>query len=345
MSKNKYLSLDILRCLALLGIIYIHTGMGANADIGGAESLLYWFNKCAVHTAVPMFFMVSGALLLKKEDSIKTLLLHRFLRFAIVLVVFQAFQYVYMFRDNLKAVYLEYFVQVLYSDQFVSHYWYLYSYLAYILMLPLLRKMVKGMEEKDYYYVFAVYFAFRCIYPVQYMLWGNTLQLNANFRVSFFLIQDAVIYPILGHYLQNVLDIKKLTKKRLFVLIGAAFALMLASVLVDRICAGRFEGSAFELYTFAIVPSAAIFAGMKKLCEKCEAKKWFASLVGTLSAASFATYLLHNVYMDWLLPVKTAAVPFVGEILACVLYAILTFIVGSAISFVIRLIPGIKKFI
>lgn len=342
--RNKYVFMDVLRCFALIEIIYAHS-WGLYADVSGGERVLAWIIKCAVYTAVPIFFMISGALLLKKEDDLKTLLLHRFLRFAVVLVFCQAFQYLYSIKFELAAFSLQHFVQVLYSDLFASHYWYLYSYLAYILMLPLLRKMVKGMANKDYIYIFAIYFAVRCVYPVQYLLWGNSVEMIPNFRISLFLMQDAVFYPVLGHYLQNVLDINKVTKKAAWLLSGAAAVLLLVSIALDVFARNLGDGTDFDMYTFACVPSAALFILSKRRYERKTPKEGFAAVAGFFSGVNFATYLFHNVYMAWLAPVRDAMAPHIGIIPADVVYALMTFLVGSAISFVIRLIPGVKKFI
>ena len=74
-AKKRLLSLDFMRIFAILLVIFNHTDNRGfyrflTDDPG---TFLYWFNlffSILCKAAVPLFFMISGALLLNKEESI-----------------------------------------------------------------------------------------------------------------------------------------------------------------------------------------------------------------------------------------------------------------------------------
>lgn len=109
-----------------------------------------------VATAVPIFFMISGALLLPKKESLKELFQKRILRMVLVLLVFSGVQYVLLLLEGRAAFSGKAVVQAVLQDGVIPSYWFLYAYIAYLLLLPILRKMAEVMSKHDYLYLFAL---------------------------------------------------------------------------------------------------------------------------------------------------------------------------------------------
>lgn len=147
-SRRVYI--DFLKVIAIYLVLFNHTGVSGfvlfTVRQGTKMYFPLMFNAILIKIAVPLFFMASGALLLGKEESYGDLLRKRFLRFLVVLVVASLISYLYTcLRQGSQALSAAYFWTMLYTHNLAGSYWYLYAYLAYILMLPLLRKLAKAM--------------------------------------------------------------------------------------------------------------------------------------------------------------------------------------------------------
>lgn len=147
--------IDFLKVIAIYMVLFNHTGVSGfvlfTVRQGTKMYFPLMFNAILIKIAVPLFFMASGALLLGKEESYGDLLRKRFLRFLVVLVVASLISYLYTcLRQGTQTFSVGYFLTTLYTSRLSGSYWYLYAYLAYILMLPLLRKLAKAMTVREY---------------------------------------------------------------------------------------------------------------------------------------------------------------------------------------------------
>ncbi len=86
--KKKLVHLEAFRILAIYLVMFNHTDKNGFFFFTVAQASpfygLYLFISIACKFAVPLFYMVSGALLLKKEESIGVVYKKRFLRMLII---------------------------------------------------------------------------------------------------------------------------------------------------------------------------------------------------------------------------------------------------------------------
>ena len=139
---NRKTYLDALRVLAAFLVIFNHTEgfhlfLEQAAD-GSAASWLRVMLSVFTKINVPVFFMISGALLLGREESYGVLLRKRVARFLSVLVLFSLV--IYLDR-NPESRDMSDFVYGLFSGEINLSYWFLYAYLGMLLALPFLRKI------------------------------------------------------------------------------------------------------------------------------------------------------------------------------------------------------------
>ena len=90
--------LDILRIIAIFFVVFNHTPGFYFMPSSQAGEVEYWWlllQNQVVKMAVPMFLMVTGALLLPKEETIYEVLRKRVFRFLVVLLFVGLVQYVY----------------------------------------------------------------------------------------------------------------------------------------------------------------------------------------------------------------------------------------------------------
>lgn len=66
MQKNRNISLDLLKVLACIGVVLLHTTMGGFKETGSWNLLAYLYYLGTY--SIPLFFMVNGYLLLGKKE-------------------------------------------------------------------------------------------------------------------------------------------------------------------------------------------------------------------------------------------------------------------------------------
>ena len=163
--QNHYLHMDVLRIIACLMVVFNHTNergfMRLSSDeLGSASFFLDTFMSTVCKAGVPLFFMMSGALLLGREES-----LSRIIRILVDLIVFSL---LYFWIDT-KLVGQEFSLSSTLKMMISSNYWhlwYLYAYIVFVISLPVLRKLVKGMDESGAKYLFVLAFVYMAVYPI-----------------------------------------------------------------------------------------------------------------------------------------------------------------------------------
>lgn len=106
------------------------------------------------------------------------------------------------------------FIKISYASNWNGAYGYLYSFLSFLISLPLLRKFVHNLEKIHFYYMIGLALFFCGVLPViEYRLWNGDLFLNSNVGVGW-LTNSIVLYPCIGYFLEHKLVINKATYLR-----------------------------------------------------------------------------------------------------------------------------------
>ena len=184
-------------------------------------SITYWiylYISISCKVAVPVFLMITGALLLKKQERALWELWRR--RIGKMVVVLIGFSFVYYLRQiqlgnenfNLKR-----FFCVLYDSDWNFSYWYLYVCVSLLITLPFLRALVHNLDKKYFYYMMTLAICFEGLIPIlQYLISNNQYTLNEGISVEW-LITRSVIYPCMGYFLEHENN-KFLNKKAIIAL-------------------------------------------------------------------------------------------------------------------------------
>lgn len=156
--KKREIWLDALRIAAAFLVIVNHT----NSDVfqsATPESATWWLSVtwyALCKLAVPVFVMISGAVLLGREDSYRKCLG----RLGRILGTLLAFSYLYFLHDAWvnyglwpRAVRLDVFLQAVWRMEIADSFWYLYFYAGLMLALPLLQRLSCAMTDRDAAYL------------------------------------------------------------------------------------------------------------------------------------------------------------------------------------------------
>ena len=115
-----------------------------------------FFLSLVCKAAVPLFYMVSGALLLGKNESFGELARKRILRIVAVIVIFSLLYYMkFAVRGQASVSPIRFLLGLPFDVAFLP-YWYLYSYLGILVSLPFLRPLAQNMPKNAFWYLIAL---------------------------------------------------------------------------------------------------------------------------------------------------------------------------------------------
>ncbi len=350
MNRRNLLHIEMLRIIAIYLVMFNHTGERGYTFFSLAQdSPLYWFYmffSVACKAAVPIFFMISGALLLGKEESIGELYRKRVLRFLGILVAVSFMYHIYdVLTGGLTFSLRDYFA-TMYSSLVSLPLWFLYSYLAMLVMLPLLRLMVKGMREEHYLYLALWQVILTGVIPIaQYCLSQGTLSLNSFFDPVLLTAQN-IFYVIMGYYFEHILEEKYYTGKNLLAGIVLSFAAIAVScavtqyqIKVENICSESFFSCLIAIPTFTA------YFGAKYFFKKYQTGERSRKFIETVGGTTFGIFLLERVLRDATWRVRDFCEPYINSFPACLVWLLVAFLLGAAIVWLLKKIPGVKRWI
>jgi surface polysaccharide O-acyltransferase-like enzyme len=207
-AQPRKLHLELLRAIAILLVVFNHTGTRGFLLFATTHDPLlyaaYLFLSIACKVAVPLFFMVSGALLLQKQESLSTVCRRRIVRFVVVIVLFSLAQYAFTVYKSGPSFSIREFAGALYSSNVIVPYYFLYLYLAILVMLPFLRRMATGMPDREFLYLGALQVFLVGFVPVfEYLAGARPLNLDIAFvamNIFFFLMGYFVEHRVAAGY-------------------------------------------------------------------------------------------------------------------------------------------------
>lgn len=163
-----------LRLIACFLVIFNHLkGYVLYQNASGIKQIGYMVVSIITKINVPLFFMISGALLLERQEDIVTVLRKRISRVCLVILLFSLGIYVECwlyalaqgrtYEFTLKRFLYGVFARNL--DE-TGAYWYLYAYLGFLFLLPFLQKLAKQMSRSDFSVLVMLRFVILSVIPL-----------------------------------------------------------------------------------------------------------------------------------------------------------------------------------
>ena len=349
--KTEY---DLIRLIAIILVLYNHSSdpgfryftVFFDTDLLTVTSWKFWptlFVSIFCKIAVPLFFMISGALLLGKEESYVHVFKYRIMKYIVVLLVFSAF-YFLIEQRFLTNGWLSFF-RTVYSEGMITPFWFLYAYISFLLILPLLRKFVKSMDRKEYGYIFILVFTFQCIIPmINYFFFSDSVSKNSSLSIST-LTGNIFLYPVLGYGL----SIHRLNRRQKTVLAAAAMIvtiLVMVMTMNKMVMTGSKDEDTFSTY-FSCCCLIQTISFFSCACSAAE-KRFFSSPGATevlkkMAGCVFGIYLIHMAIMNkgWVCYYIMAEV--LPSYLSLWIYLFIVFFLSMFVVFLLKRVPGIKK--
>ena len=164
-------SLDLIKTIAILSVLTIHAFTSCfRSKMGSPDWYSGMFLSAAARAGVPLFLMVTGALMLRpdKELTLKRLYT-RYLPRLLIALFFWAFLYhVYDLWETgtMNAANLWFRFKRLFFFDHEQHLYYLHIILLFYAMLPVLRVFTKHADRRTLRYALALWFVTGILLPV-----------------------------------------------------------------------------------------------------------------------------------------------------------------------------------
>jgi len=326
-----------LRAIATVLVILLHVSAGILYTYGSSSTHVWWTGNIfdgLSRFCVPFFFMLSGALLLRKDYELIEYLKKRFTRIVPPLVFWSLayiiYDHVLFGSEHLSPYHL---IKTTISDllngsQF--HLWFVYTLLGLYLIVPILRKWIKHATQKEILY-------FLIIWSITIIATNPYLQAFIP-SVNLVNFSGYLGYMVLGYYLSN-LKIEKITIPLALTIAGALITII--GTAIESGTRGEFYGYYYGyLSTNVVLYSIGAFLLLKRIKFKNGLVK---KSISFINEHSYGIYLIHILILlilkrfeiDWSIVHPIISVPVIT--LFCVL-------VSGVTIYLLRNIKYLKYF-
>ncbi|MBR2240732.1 MAG: acyltransferase [Clostridia bacterium] len=353
-NKNKLIYIEIMRILAIFFVIFNHTKengfcMFVSENPEEIQFWIYLIPSVFCKFSVAIFFAISGAFILAKEDEpIKKVWKDRVLKIIVVLILISS---VYYIRNNGTNVQIDKFLISIYSSNVRVHLWYLYAYIAFLISSPFLRAMVKNLDNKYFYYMIGIFLVFNAIVPIaEYLISYGKYKMNTNLTVSW-LIEKIVFYPCIGYFLHNRIKLKNPKKWISIMWLVNIIGILISCYMTyyKGHITGEFSAKTSQTFheCFTFINCISIFITIKYLFEKVEiTNKYIRNIIFSIGSCTFGIYLIHLMIMESEPMVNLFNImrnTKINNMIVAFVWCSLVMLVCYVITYVLKKIPIINK--
>ncbi len=345
MKRNKIPQLSVMRIIACLAIVVLHTMFAVSGyfrdSISAGDLLVSKTIENNMMWAVPLFLMVTGVLQL---DPSRELTLHKlygkyvkrvFGSLVLFSFVFRIFDMI-MDHEVFTVPGLLYAMLEMLTSKGWGHLWYLYLLIGLYIFMPFYRKIAECCSDRELRYLCAVYIVFISLIPLI-----ETSGINIGFYIG-----ESLIYPLylyLGYMIHN---------DRLHIPASAAWAAFIIStaliILFDLMKYGG--GAAIPDFVFGysspliIIQSAGIFTLLDRISISGSSISISESAIfNSLDKCTFGIYLIHMIFIRLIFRYMHFD-PF--EMLPGLTFPLCIagiFLISFAVTLILRRIPVFRK--
>ncbi len=147
MNNQRIYYLDVMRVFAIFLVVLMHSPHPKAGSPGYVQAPLYFIAAAGV----PLFFMISGILLLPVKKKMFTFLTYRLKKITVPLVIWSSFYVIIKYIDGELSldILFKNILSIPFSAQGIKEMWFLYPLLGIYLLAPLLSKFIISSEKQE----------------------------------------------------------------------------------------------------------------------------------------------------------------------------------------------------
>ncbi len=342
--------LDILRVLASLSIVILHVAAHNwyKIDVNGKEWYVLNIYDGLVRWGVPCFIMISGALFLDKEYSVRTLFSKHIFRMFIVYAVW-SFVYLLFSGQNGFGNLISLFIRGHY------HMWYIIMITGLYMSTPLLKLII--CNEKALRYFLLISFIFTILAaqiltlvtdfaPRVIVLGMEALnEVWTNIASNVFLGYS--LYYVVGWYLHK----KKISKLQVAIIYALGIISFALIIVLDYLVAMKTQKECGNYHIpnsmFVFFSSIAVFVFVKNMSSMISTNRnnLLLRMFKKLSIYSFGVYLVHPLIIEGIDDIYGITTSSFNPVISVLAISLLVYIISNVISCILKRIPFLNRYI
>ena len=338
--KGRVVYFDYLRIVSIFAVVVLHTASKQLAflEVGSTAWSIHVFYDSMVRFCVPVFVMISGALLLGAEYKIKDIYKKRVPRMLTAFVVWSLF---YAVTEpnvvGVKAIILQ-------TMKGYYHLWFIPMLIGLYISIPILSYIVKNEVIMKYFMLVIFLFGFLSTSITSIINdFGSSTLIEITQIINQFIgttnIRAVSVffgYFVLGYYLHNNIQSKQ--ERIRIVLLGIA-SLLYTFILTVK--ASEVHGVISNNYFSNNSVNVLLVSIMVFVVGKYHLNKFDNKFVREVSKSTFGVYLIHafvltNVYHKF-------GMSSLHPLIAIPMISCVVFFISLAISYILNKLPLIKK--
>ena len=288
---------DSMRILAIFLVITIHAS-GYVLIAWSSVSQFAWFVANLVDSfariSVPLFVMLSGALLLDKKESTLQFISKRIPRLMLPWFFWGTVQLLYNASFSLNLLFAP-GIKSRVIDTYLGGFWFMPMLLGLYLVTPLLKPFIQKAKNIDFYYVFLLWFIAVPFVTTLTTIFGFSLSLLIPVWLQY------TGYFLAGYFLVHKCTFTKKTIKQLRFLFIVSTCIIMFGTYFFTVLEGTFT-ELFYSYTniFVFTSSISGFIIFKDFFETINYSKKAKRFLLIVSSASLGIYLSHLMILQLL---------------------------------------------
>ena len=330
--------LNYLRVMAILAVLAIHVSAPVYYDYGNIPDFDWWIANvinAVSRFCVPMFVMISGALLLGRETNTIDFYKKRGLRLLPAIIVWSALFAIFTILTHPEVLdygLFSYLVGIVLEGKAYYHLWYLSMFACLMLFAPFLNLFVIG-KRPDGQDIFILFLIFCLFFLMQQA--SMTAEYVPDISRDFQWFREFpmyIAYFVMGYYLKEYKDRIRLSRTSLLLCLAALMILgifenyylaLQYNIIKDNLALANESLSVFLITSCIFL----IFAKSQHVLKENK-------LIAMIASCSFGIYLIHPIFLHFM---RKAMYPFINNPTIYMLVALaLLFLLSFATIFMLR---------
>ncbi|MCF6245398.1 MAG: acyltransferase family protein [Sulfurovum sp.] len=324
---NRVFWIDFIKVFAMFTVVFLHIAAPVVAKIGEIDFSHWMIGNVfdsMVRMGVPLFFMVTGVLLLNnKKESLSVFFKKRFIKVVIPLL---AWSFVYiLFRKYGGHEDINIFSHMVYSlnSPQYEHLWFLYTIIGIYLLLPILKVFTQNAAQS-----IQVYFIILWIISVSILPFINYFT-GLSIKSYMPMMAGLIGYLVLGYQLSKIKITTKLFTISIFFIIFSTLGTIYGTYYLSEKANKYIDFFYSYLSITTMIQAIAYFIFLKYIGETLLVRntKTTEKVITTMSITSLGIYLIHPIYISILKKLGISVFAF-NPLIMIPVVAILTFILS-----------------
>ncbi len=294
--------MDLIRVVAIILVIVYHVANEPYNPLSMTSTqyfAFWWSNAIYLSLAtlgVPLFIMLSGALLLqpqKANEPLQVFLKKRLSRIGVAFVFWSIIYFAWGYFFNHTALTVNSVISELLNGGAYKQFWFIYLIMGLYLITPFLRLIVANADRRLLRYLIVLWFVGVTLIPLFHLITGFAVDSNM------FLFGGYIGYFVLGTYLIEAKLPTKTTKRLLLVGLATTVAGLYLMCFVFQSLGQYFY---FTLYTAlgVVVSSVALYMLLSKYPRDWPKTSHprLKQLTHAISVNTLAIFFLHPIVIE-----------------------------------------------